>query len=367
MGLKTLKRHLLSVAGWFAVGLVLWIVFMFNDTLANIPVDWRQQFVSAMVCAVLWAGVVPLIRFLARRMPLNEGLQLGYLSLHLLCSLLFSLLMTLLLSWVFMVGRQLVYQQSVPFSDMFPSVAYYFTLAKVVFYWAVVATDNALIYLKRFRREAAQAAILERELGQARMNVLQAQLQPHFLFNTLHSLGALIRTEQATQAEDVLVNLGDLLRYALKVNKHQWVPLATEVALVKKYIAIEQVRFESRVVFEVVVAEEMLGCAVPQLIVQPLVENAVRHGIEKRADASFVRLEIRAREDRLIIQVTDDGPGFPAGWSLDQHAGTGLGHTASRLNYLYDIHYQLCFETMATGGAVVTLNIPIKHPGNHHA
>lgn len=343
---------------WPLIGLVLWGIFYLNDTLAGVENNPLNLFCLAIACAAIWALVTPIIRKLAKRFRLDETLPWRMLGLHLVFSLAFSLAMSSIMTVVYMASAFWVLGYTVPFSRLFPGTIYYFGLVKVVFYWTVIVADSALDYLERFRQEAKQAARLEKQLSEAKLRVLKAQLQPHFLFNTLHSLAALIRLNERRAALAVLVDLGDLLRMALKADERRWVPLSEELFMVEKYLSIERQRFGDRARFEIIVDDHLAEVLVPPLLLQPLVENAVRHGIEADPDADWVCLQLQNHGETLRVEVLDNGPGFPLQWCFEDHSGTGLGHTRDRLLGLYPGGVEVHVGNRPEGGGQVWLDIP---------
>ncbi len=200
-------------------------------------------------------------------------------------------------------------------------------------YWVFVGVSTAFDSHRRLRDREVRAAQLEAQLATAQLQALKAQLHPHFLFNTLHSI-SMLNFVDVEAANRILVQLSDLLRLALDRAGALDVKLAEEVDFLERYLAIEQVRFEDRLKVRVDVDETVREAAVPNLILQPLVENALRHGIAPYSGAG--RLAIRARRglspNTLVLEVEDDGPGLPLNWSMTSGAGVGLANVRDRLN-----------------------------------
>ncbi len=200
---------------------------------------------------------------------------------------------------------------------------------------------------------------------QAQLTALKGQLQPHFLFNTLNAIMVLVRQEKGAQAEEMLARLSDLLRCVLDEVEAQEVPLRRELEYLDLYLSIEEVRFQDRLRVGISTGPETLDALVPHLGLQPLVENAIRHGIGRRSAAG--RLEIRAARvgETLEIQVEDDGPGLPPGGPSSQEVqGIGLANTRARLRQLYGGAAALTLENGPDGGAVATLVVPYRaEPG----
>jgi LytS/YehU family sensor histidine kinase len=198
---------------------------------------------------------------------------------------------------------------------------------------------------------------LQKQLMGAHLSALKMQLQPHFLFNTLNAIMVLVRQQKTREAEQMLARLGDLLRCVLDDVDSQEVPLRRELEYLELYLSIEQVRFQDRLRAEIVVDPMLLDAAVPQMGLQPLVENAVRHGIGQRSAAGKVRISAIRKLDMLELSVEDDGPGFPPVIKSD---GIGLSNTRERLRQLYGTAAELMIERPQQGGARVRISIPFR-------
>jgi LytS/YehU family sensor histidine kinase len=190
------------------------------------------------------------------------------------------------------------------------------------------------------------------------------QLQPHFLFNTLNAIMTLVRQQKGEQAEEMLARLSDLLRCVLEDVEAQEVPLRRELEYLQLYLHIEQARFQDRLKVEISADPTILDAALPQMGLQPIVENAIRHGIGRSSAASMIRIGASRVNGKLELRVQDDGPGFPVVNST-QDRGIGLANTMARLRQLYGDEASLKIENGQQGGAVVTMTLPYHvAPGN---
>lgn len=185
------------------------------------------------------------------------------------------------------------------------------------------------------REERVRSAELETRLARAELLALRAQLHPHFLFNTLNAVVSRVRTGDTQEAADVLTDLAELLRHFLAGATASEASLDEEIALASKYLAIEQARFPRRLTTELRIPDVLRSARVPTLLLQPLVENVVKHGVGIQEGTVHVVIEAVASGGQLILRVTDDGPGLPVGWSLQHDAGVGLANTQARLTRLY--------------------------------
>jgi len=203
---------------------------------------------------------------------------------------------------------------------------------------------------------AVRAGQLESALTEAKLGALQGQLMPHFLFNALHSIGGLIRTERPAEALTALSSIGDLLRTSLDAGGEQFVPLERELELVERYLEVEKLRMGDRLQIEIDAPSELLAAEVPAFIAQPLVENAIKHAIADRTEGGSLTVRVRAEDGtRLIIDIEDDGPGFQPGG----HEGVGLPHVRSRLKALFDDDARLEMTTLEGGGTRARLVLPL--------
>ncbi|MGB3850660.1 MAG: histidine kinase [Tunicatimonas sp.] len=245
--------------------------------------------------------------------------------------------------------RQLVDLWVETFPELLPGMGVYFLLLFIL-----VALD----YRRRFREEQARVAGLQNQLAQTQLREMKTQLQPHFLFNALNTVAMMVRRKKATEAIGVIASLSEMLRSNLQRKPQQWITLAEELNLVNQYLAIEQVRYADRLRVEQRIAPDALPLRVPNLILQPLVENAFKHGIARSLSAA--RLEISARQEgqRLVIEVFNTGPALPAGWNLHDRRGIGLGNTVSRLMHLYQGDFRLQISEQ-DGGVRVRMVLPV--------
>jgi LytS/YehU family sensor histidine kinase len=230
-------------------------------------------------------------------------------------------------------------------------------------YWALVGLLAGVEMHRALRERERAASRLEAELAHARLATLRARLQPHFLFNTLQSIALLIPREPAT-AQRMTVHLGDLLRAAFARSDEQECTLGEELALVRAYVDIEAQRFRDRLTIRWDVDDAPLHARVPDLLLQPLVENALRHGLWPRPGRGTLVVRVRRTDAspsgaRLVMEVEDDGAGLPAGWVDGAHDGTGLGATRARLLALHGADASLHVRPAAGGGTRATVTLPL--------
>jgi signal transduction histidine kinase len=303
-----------------------------------------------------WAALVPGMFWMARRFPFGRSTWKRAAAAHVPAVLVFVFLhavMTVtvrgpILTWM---GRDW---------SWWPAFQQLFFLNfdwEMMTYWAVVGVSHALDFHGESQRQALTAAQLETRLAEASLQSLQRQLHPHFLFNTLHTISALMHRDPEA-ADAMLAQLSDLLRLTLDRIGTQEVALKEEVDFLEKYIEIERTRFRERLHVVMEIDPDTLDAAVPNLLLQPLVENAIRHGIAKKIDGG--RVEIRARRDgdNLALTVRDTGPGLSAGVQHALQTGVGLSNTRSRLQQLFGDRHRFEFHQPPDGGLAVQIVIP---------
>ena len=233
-----------------------------------------------------------------------------------------------------------------------------FSGALIKYYAPIVVGGYIALYYARLREQQLRSATLATELAQAELRALKMQLQPHFLFNTLHSISTLVHTN-AKGADVMITQLSDLLRATLNAGAVEYAPLRQELDFAEKYLAIEQTRFSDRLTIEIDAARDTLDVQVPYLILQPLVENAIRHGISKNVGAGSIRIESRLREERLYVTITDNGPGIK---TLARTAGGGVGleNTRARLEQAYPGRFELRLRQAGEHRTIVELSLPVQ-------
>jgi two-component system, LytTR family, sensor kinase len=356
-----MPRRLLTavalVAFWLLPGAVTSAV-----NISLFPEIVREGFAARHVAGqvtlwLIWAGLTPLIALATRRFPLERGRLRSSLGGHLAA---WAFCLTAYLVWAPLVGRltttsEMMREES--FSMLIMSqLGARATLASLL-YAAIVGVTIA--FDERQRRTARELvnARLEADLARANLQALQTQLQPHFLFNTLHAIGMLVQEDPVT-ASRTITQLGDLLRKTLSLADVPEITLAEELAILRDYLRIEETRFGDRLTVSIDAPDDVLRLHVPSLILQPLVENSVRHGVAPRSEPGRIAVRARRSGDSLELEVEDDGPGFDDASS--RSTGVGLGSTQGRIDLLYGDAAALEREEGQDGGALVRLRIPAR-------
>jgi LytS/YehU family sensor histidine kinase len=224
-------------------------------------------------------------------------------------------------------------------------------------YWIIVSIAHAFRYYRRLQEREQAARDLEAELTNARLEALRNQLHPHFLFNTLHAISTLVHKNPAA-ADEMIANLSELLRVALDTTTSAEVPLRAELDFLTPYLQIQEVRLGSRLRVERQISAEAMDALVPTLILQPLVENSIRHGIEPSTGGGVIEISAGVENGTLRLAVRDNGPGLP-GRTGSTNEGIGLSNTRSRLAALYGHRAQLTLQNAKGGGCLAELRIPL--------
>jgi len=361
---RKIRPWVLYFIAWTVVGLIYFAQNVTRRFYWDDPNPWQDiRYWSANIC--ISALLTPVIVWAARRWPLERQHFKRILALHLLLSVVWTASKLSLEA-----GFHLTWDQFWPIEPPI-TVMREFTLlflfgfhTGVVAYWVVLTIHSAIRNYARLQertqaalRSELRAAQLETQVAQARLGALKAQLQPHFLFNTLNAIVVLVRQQKGQQAEETLARFSDLLRAVLADMDAQEVTLARELEYLKLYLSIEQLRFSDRLRVDIEVDSELLDAAVPHMALQPIVENSIRHGVGQRAMPGVIGIRAQRIGQALHVMVEDNGPGFdaqgaPGGLKL------GLANTRARLKQLYGEASELRTETGPAGGALVTMILP---------
>jgi two-component system, LytTR family, sensor kinase len=305
----------------------------------------------------LWALVTPAIVFLSQHFRFERGGLLRALAVHLPSVAVFSFGHIAAMQGVYWwlatsKGRPFVWWSEVQRAALM-NLDW-----EMMTYWAIAGLSHAVLYYRESRDRAVRAAQLETKLAEAQLKALQQQLHPHFLFNTLHAISTLMHRD-VEAADRMLMRLSDLLRITLENLGRQEVTLETELDFLAKYLQIEQTRFADRLQVRFDVRPETLDSRVPSLLLQPIVENAIKHGIAGRNGGDTVQITAGRDNGRLWMQVRDNGAGLQVRTLKALRTGVGLSNTRARLDCLYGRHYRLEF-TDKHGGLSVLIEIPFQ-------
>jgi two-component system, LytTR family, sensor kinase len=353
---------LLTVGAWTLIAATFIAQNVVNEVARGRPVSWEHHVYNEGVYWFAFALLTPLLVWLSRRFSLIAPPRTRALRVHLLASpavaaLQVLLYFTLLGLTAIALGR-LAPSRFPAWLIREPDLALFLTMTAFWKYWVIVALIHGIEYARMYAREHRQASELRQLLTAAQLDQLKARLQPHFLFNTLNGIAVLMRDEPE-RARTMLVRLSELLRSVIDAGDEQVVPLHEEMALVQRYLDIQQMRFAGRLEVSLDVSPAAAGHPVPHFLIQPLDENAVQHGVARSERGGTVSIRVRDDASHLDIEVADK-PNGALDLSMDSPgSGIGLTTTRERLTRLYGDRYRFSMDAAEGGGTVVTLRIPI--------
>jgi two-component system LytT family sensor kinase len=351
---KTWKgRSLLAALTWSVIG------FVFALPNLSSRGEWGRFLLSSLAQWWSWGLVAPLILTCDRRLPFSDKQLPRRVIAHLLPSLLF----TAAYVYVFAALRALLglgaWSVLLDSKILLGALRGMFLWSWLV-YWLIFGAWQAYRYYERYLSSELRMERLERQFSEARLNALRMQLDPHFLFNALNTISSQVERDPKL-ARGMIEHLGDLLRLSLESKDRQEVPLAEEIAFLDHYLAIQKIRFGEHLKIEIRIAPEVKYASVPSLFVQPLVENAIRHGVSRRSSGGTVIVSAEGVENRLEIRVQDDGVGLPPGWQMESSPGLGLSVTRERIAGLHPngaSHFAV--RRRAIGGTEVEISLPLR-------
>jgi signal transduction histidine kinase len=344
---------------WIFFGLLNASQLYLGLRMENFPTPVVRMFAAQTLGWSGWALLTPIILWLGRRFPLERSTRARGLLVHIpACLLISAAHIAFFESVIIMLEPFGPEQHPRPFWEMFLGRATSHFHIDLLIYAATLGTSYAVSYYARYRERERTAAQLETQLAQAQLQALKMQLHPHFLFNTLNGIAGLVRDNKNRAAVDMLAGLSDLLRYTLENAGRQEVPLKEEMDFLELYLGIQLMRFPDRLKVEIEVAPDTLDALVPNLILQPLVENAIRHGVSQRATGGTVGVRARRDDGSLLIEVYDDGPGLKTDASTRAGEGVGLANTRARLEQLYGARQSFTLAEREGGGVKAALVIP---------
>jgi len=350
------------IAVWAMLGLIYAGPIYFEVRAEGMGHAASRIFSWGILSWLAWAPLTPVMIWLARKYSLAGETWKRNLLVHVPSFLLISMIHSAAATVITITIK--------PFDNMdsSPMVFWprFFSRAKgsfgsdLLIYGGVIGIYYALDYYRKYREREFLTTRLEAQLTQAQLNSLRMQLHPHFLFNTLNSIVGLVRDNRNQTAVNMLVGLSDLLRHTLDHSDRQEVELREEINFIKLYLSIQEMRFSDRLKIEFNIDPATTRAMVPNLILQPLTENALRHGIGRSVDSGLVGISSAVEDGHLRLMVYDDGAGLPEHWQLKGSAGIGLANTAARLEQLYDNDHQLDIRNRDGGGVEVVIVMPLK-------
>src|SRR5579864_1801089 len=351
-------RWLWVVAIWFGIGL-----FDATQTVLTMRAEgmhhyWGRLFVTLLLSWLPWMAATPLVLRLGRRYPTTQWRHLSMWSAHLGAwaamgaahALWMTALEELMNPWALSPGPD-------PFVHLWLKKFTNGLLSYAILYSLMLLIGYMLDSQKQLALQQTETARLSEQLSKAQLNALRRQIEPHFLFNTLNAIAGLVREGRSDSAVSMIAELSDFLRRVVEDSDRQQVPLEEELEFTQKYLDIQKARFAERLTFIVDVPAELLPAQVPSLILQPMVENAVKHGIAKRVQGGAIRISASRNNGTLTLRVYNDGPALPPGWEKSQ-SGVGMSNARTRLQSLYGNGFDLTMRNREPGGVEISISVP---------
>jgi two-component system, LytTR family, sensor kinase len=328
-------------------------------------VPWPQLFIGWMVAMYICAAFTPAILWAGRRWPLEHQRRWAHAAVHLLLGAVFSVVSTAIETPALMAAGVFPGPRPLAFGTGFTWLLAIGFHGGVIRYWAVIGLQLAIRSHQNTVDLKIRSSELAGQLAAARLSALKMQLQPHFLFNTLGTIMVLVQQQRGKEAETMLARLSDLLRLAVDDVNTQEVPLWHELEFLRLYLSIEEVRFRDRLQVRIAADPHASDAFVPHMLLQPIVENAIRHGLGQSEEAVTIDVTASRSDGVLTLIVADDGPGprGPGGGGdgpLLRRKGVGLTNTERRLTELYGDAATLVAERRAPRGVQVTVTLPFR-------
>ncbi len=318
------------------------------------PMPWTDAIRYEMTYAWLWFLCCPVVLWLSNRFRIERDFRLRHLLVHVAAMAVMVPLTKTAYEWI-------ARSPDSPFlnftwDSLIRSIVYNSDTG-VLLYSMIVLVEHSLAYYKRYRNGLINAGRLQIELARAQLQALKIQLHPHFLFNTLHTISALVH-EDPERAERTIARLSELLRLFLATSTIHEVTLGEEIRILDLYLEIERTRFEDRLSVHYDVPPELRDAMVPNLVLQPLVENAIRHGVGRRSGAGWIAVAAERYEDTLVLRVTDNGEGLKNDPDRRPESGKGLAITRGRLESLYGARQSFGIRNLPAGGVEARITLP---------
>ena len=351
-------RWLWIASIWSGFGLIYATQTVFVMRSEGMHHAWTRLFVTSVLSFLPWGLATGFVMHLGTRFPPANLKSVNTWFVHLVSCAAIGLLSA---AWSVWLDKALN-----PYATGFPSGPFVHAwldrfyngiLSMLVLYATILAVSYVLDSRARLAHQQTETARLNEQLSKAQLDALRRQIEPHFLFNTLNAISGLVRESRNDAAVSMIAGLSDFLRRLFEDSTRQQVPLGEEVEFAQKYLDIQKVRFVERLQFTVDIPRDLLLAQVPTLILQLMVENAIKHGIAKRAQGGAIRIAASRSDDRLRVSVYNDGPALH--WDK-AHSGIGMSNMRTRLQSLYGNAFELSMQNQEPGGVEVTVSVPFK-------
>lgn len=352
------SRRPYIIAGiWFFLGLIYSGQSFFYSLSVGREYVWQRSIFHSFVFCLQWGLLTPLVLSLTERFRLDAVRFRRNISFHFF----FGLIIAFLQQAVYVLITDFVdngFTFTRSLTGYIPSVIGFFEYG-VLMYWAIVFFYHAAEYYRRYQQEEKQSSELRSQLAEAQLHSLKTQLQPHFLFNTLNAISVLVKKEPAL-AQKMIIRLSDLLRVSLERGNENEVPLSDEMKMLETYLEIEKVRFGERLSVTTQIEPETVSIRVPTFILQPLAENAIRHGIAQRSGKGWISVSSSLRDGLLSVSISDGGERPKKKKDVTSGLGVGLENSRQRLLQLYGNRSSLTLSENDRNGFTCIITIPVR-------
>jgi two-component system, LytTR family, sensor kinase len=346
---------LLLIVGLVILGFSFSSLIYFIYASTGNPVTWKQALGIGFTQWTVWCWLYWLIFWLTRRFPIERQHWFRGVTIYIFLSFGVTLLKLALDGlWIRLAKNDELFRRFQ--TESLLAIMLYFNFLT---YWAFVGVGHAFNFYKQLRERELRASQLESQLAQSQLQALKMQLQPHFLFNTLHTI-SMLNLKDSKAANRMISRLSDLLRLTLDNTGSEEVTLKQELDFLNQYLEIQQIRFQDRLQVKMEIDPETLDACVPNLILQPIVENAIRHGIADQETDGRIEIEAVRQNGWLKLCVHDNGPGILDTDPKKFKQGIGLRNTQARLEQMYGAGHSLIFKNACDGGLEVTITIPFR-------
>lgn len=358
------SKWALIFGAWTLYGVYMMIQSIIVRAQLGSPIPFVKALVGELAYAWLWFALTPAVIRIAGAFRFEKGRLLSSILIHSSASILLAIVHKVL------HGMILGLYSHISEGTRFSWISQYEAMLRtfdygIHLYWLIVIVYFAAAYYTRFREKETEEAKLRAQLTQAQLDALKMQVQPHFLFNTLNAISVLV-TRNPDTARKMILQLSDLLRYTLEQGKTHEISLRDELEFLNRYLDIERMRFEDRLTIRQNIQPDTLDAFVPNMILQPLVENALKHGLASRPGPARLEIDTVREDDRLSIRIADNGEGFPAAGESQPKEGIGIANTRARLQQLYRDKQSFTMTNENGSGVAVTLTIPYRAAREKH-
>jgi sensor histidine kinase YesM len=359
---------------WLLLFIILTMIGIVSTVQSSIVMIQRKQYEIAYSSNLIfnllywwfWLLVIPAINWLNKRFDFKKGNLIYSISVHLIVMVVIVLTHQLYTSaWCNYIFGEVLY---LPLFDklIWRILNLEWIFVDFIFYFLAVASYIAFEYQRNSNEKEKLILQLETRLAQAQLQALRMQLHPHFLFNTMNSISTLILKSEIQKANSMLVSFSEFLRITLEENGSQVVPLEKELLFIESYFDVEKIRFQDKLNVEMNINPSTRKIKVPNLILQPLIENAIKYAVAPKKSNGLVSITTKIIDDKLLILIKDNGPGINDDFPIDYKGkGIGIKNTKERLNKLYGNKASINFENIKDGGLLITLKIPFLK--NHNS